>query len=66
MDNVKMILIIFKKHSKIPWGALSGLRNRIVHDYGNVDLSVVYDTLKYDIPEMLGLIVEGYKINIME
>ena len=29
-----------------------GIRNRIVHDYGNVDLSVVYETLKYDIPEL--------------
>ena len=30
-----------------------GLRNRIVHDYGNVDLDVVFETLKNDIPELL-------------
>lgn len=42
----------------IPWSALSGLRNRIVHDYGNVDLHVVFDTLKNDIPELLELIIE--------
>lgn len=40
-------------HGDIPWGAMFGLRNRIVHDYGNVDLKVVYETLKYDIPELL-------------
>ncbi|MEE3472086.1 MAG: HepT-like ribonuclease domain-containing protein [Butyrivibrio sp.] len=28
-------------------------RNRIVHDYGNGDLDIVYETLKYDIPELL-------------
>ena len=43
-------------HGDIPWGAMFGLRNRIVHDYGNVDLNVVYDTLKEDIPELLKII----------
>ena len=45
-------------HRYIPWSALSGLKNRIVHDYGNVDLNVVFDTLQNDIPELLELIVE--------
>ena len=45
-------------HADIPWGAMFGLRNRIVHDYGNVDLKVVYETLKYDIPELLELLKE--------
>ena len=29
------------------------MRNRIVHEYGNVDLGVVYDTLKNDIPGLV-------------
>lgn len=37
-------------NGKIPWGDISGLRNRIVHDYGNVDLTIVYDTLTNDVP----------------
>lgn len=41
------------RHSNIPWRAIKGMRNRIVHEYGNVDLSVVYDTVKYDIPQLL-------------
>ena len=32
------------------------LRNRIVHDYGNVDFSIIFTTLKNDIPELLSLI----------
>jgi len=51
-DNYKMI------HGNIPWSALSGLRNRIVHDYGNVDLNIVYETLKNDIPELLDVITD--------
>lgn len=37
---------------EIPWKDISGLRNRIIHDYGNVDLRIVYDTLSSDIPEL--------------
>lgn len=40
-------------YSSIPWRAIKGLRNRIVHDYGKVDLSVVYDTVANDIPNLL-------------
>ncbi len=40
-------------HSAIPWRAIRGLRNRIVHEYGNVDISVIYDTVKNDIPALL-------------
>lgn len=36
--------------------AMYGLRNRIVHDYGNVDLNIVFETLKNDIPELLEMI----------
>ena len=40
-------------HGKVSWRALYGLRNRIVHDYGNVILEIVFQTLKNDIPELL-------------
>ena len=40
-------------HGTISWRAMKGMRNRIVHEYGNVDMSVVYDTVKNDIPELL-------------
>ena len=38
--------------SNIPWRAIKGLRNRIVHEYGNVNLTVVYDTVKNDITQL--------------
>lgn len=56
-ENAKRLSDVFKeKHDIIPWHSLSGLRNRIVHDYGNVDLKIVYETLKVDIPELLELL----------
>lgn len=39
-------------HTEVPWLAVKGMRNRIVHDYGYVDLTVVYDTVIHGIPEM--------------
>ncbi|MCR5201772.1 MAG: DUF86 domain-containing protein [Lachnospiraceae bacterium] len=56
-ENVKRLSDIYKdKHSSIPWKAIYGLRNRIVHDYGSVDLNIIYSTLKDDIPELLNVI----------
>lgn len=58
-ENAKKLSDEYKnRYKNIPWNALYGLRNRIVHDYGNVDLNVVYETLKDDIPELLKMISE--------
>ncbi len=47
----------FKNTNKqIPWFAIKGLRNRLVHDYVEVDLTIIYDTVKNDIPELLKLL----------
>lgn len=56
-ENAKKLYDEYKQgKSYIPWNSLYGLRNRIVHDYGNVDLKIVYETLKNDIPELLEII----------
>ena len=47
-----------KNHADIPWNAVYGFRKRIVHDYGSVDLNIVYETLKNDIPDLLELLSE--------
>mgnify|MGYP000547350458 CR=1 FL=1 len=58
-ENSEKLTEKFKKtYPSIPWRAIKGLRNRIVHEYGNVDLTIVYDTVKKDIPELIG-ILEG-------
>ena len=58
-ENVKKLSEEYKrKRPEIPWNAIYGLRNRIVHDYGNVDLNMVFETLKNDIPELLVMLVE--------
>lgn len=34
----------------IPWKQLHGMRNRIVHGYSGVDMSIVWDTIREDLP----------------
>jgi len=50
-ENSNRLSDEFKQNnSNVPWVAIKGLRNRVVHDYGNVDLSIIYNTVKNDIP----------------
>jgi len=46
-----------KKNSYVPWRAIRGMRNMIVHNYGAVDLTIVYDTVKNSIPELYRMLV---------
>ena len=53
-ENAKRLSSDYRDaNSNLPWDEISGLRNRIVHDYGNVNLYIIYDTLKNDIPDLL-------------
>ena len=56
-ESAKNLSEEFKEeYDSIPWTAIYGLRNRIVHDYGNVKLGIVFDTLKYDVIEVKNMI----------
>ena len=43
---------IKKKHPDIPWRAISGMRNKLIHDYFGVDIDVVWKTAMEDIPSI--------------
>ena len=58
-ENSEKLTPEFKaSHNNISWRAMKGMRNRIVHEYGSVDLSVVFDTVMNDIPQLLTLLKE--------
>ncbi|MCR4898920.1 MAG: DUF86 domain-containing protein [Acholeplasmatales bacterium] len=53
-ENVKKINNeILLLYPNIPWNKIIGLRNRIVHDYGSIQLDMIYNTIKYDLPDLL-------------
>ena len=43
-------------HREIPWHAIKGMRNKIVHEYGDVEFDVVHQTITEDIPEICSLL----------
>lgn len=41
-----------EKYKNIDFRIIYGLRNIVVHDYAGVNYDVIYDTAKYEIPEL--------------
>jgi len=42
-----------QEHETLPWVQITGLRNRLVHEYFVIDNSIVWDITQNDIPKML-------------
>jgi uncharacterized protein with HEPN domain len=40
----------------IPWNEMVGMRNLMVHEYDDVDLEIVWDTVQRDLPLLIELI----------
>lgn len=63
-ENARKLSDAYKdRHPAIPWTAIYGLRNRIVHDYGNVEMTIIFDTLKNDIPVLMKNMQEQLRKN---
>ena len=43
---------IKEKHPEIPWKDMSGMRDKLIHDYLGVDIDAVWDTVEEDIPAL--------------
>ena len=39
-----------ERHPELPWMFMRAIRNKIVHDYREVNLNVIWDTAKNDLP----------------
>ena len=64
-ENAKNLTDDFRKlNNEIPWTDIYGLRNRIVHDYGHIDLQIIYDTLTQDIKEIKDFITHVKLIHL--
>lgn len=42
-----------EEHPEIPWRKITGMRNRLAHEYARVDLSEVWFAAKRDCPDLI-------------
>lgn len=53
-ENLKRVSEELRENnSNIPWNQVIGLRNKIVHEYGEIDLTIIYDVLRTDLDLLL-------------
>ena len=43
---------IYDSNPDIPWHEIAGMRNRLIHEYDNVDLYVVWQTITESLPAL--------------
>jgi len=56
-EATKRISDTFKeKPPEVPWKDMAGMRDKLIHDYLDVDLNIVYQTIVVDIPGLLPVI----------
>ncbi len=52
-EAVKNLPIEFTvRYPYIEWSKIAGARDKIIHHYFGLDLNVIWDILKYDLPEL--------------
>ena len=42
-----------QQHPEIPWNRVSGIRNRLIHGYFDIDLDIVWETVTARLPELI-------------
>jgi uncharacterized protein with HEPN domain len=43
---------IKKKYPEVPWKKMAGMRDRLVHEYFGIDLEILWETAKEDVPQL--------------
>jgi uncharacterized protein with HEPN domain len=47
-----------QKHNHIPWSRLAGMRDRLIYAYDDVDLMLVWDAVRRELPPIVGSLKE--------
>jgi len=59
--STKLSPSLKKQFSEVPWKAIVGMRNRLVHEYFGIDSIGLWLTIKHDIPTLKKLIIQVQK-----
>ena len=56
-EATKRLPVSFREqYPHVPWQDMAGMRDKIIHGYDNVNLRIVWDVVKRDIPEVRPMI----------
>ena len=58
-EAVKLLSPDFKKNNPdLPWKDISGTRDKLIHDYFGVNIDIVWDIIKNELPSIKNKILE--------
>lgn len=43
-----------RRHPEVPWADIIGLRNRLIHNYRDVDFNILWQIIDADLPALIG------------
>jgi uncharacterized protein with HEPN domain len=56
-EAVKRVSEEFRAHHpEVPWRMIAGMRNKVIHEYDDVDLDEAWTTVSSDIPRLIALL----------
>jgi len=50
-----------EKYSSVPWKRITGMRDKLIHEYFGVDLEILWDTVNHDVPPLKPLLKKMLK-----
>ncbi len=48
--------VILDEHPQVPWRAMRGVRNVVVHEYFGIDDAILWETVRGDLPPLVPLL----------
>ncbi len=52
----RLSMTLRQRHPSIPWSLMAGMRDKLIHDYDEIDVEEVWKTANTDIPSLLSSI----------
>jgi len=48
----KISRLIRKNYPEIPWKDIAGMRDKLIHGYFGIDLDILWETIRQDLPQL--------------
>ncbi|OLS14584.1 MAG: hypothetical protein RBG13Loki_1775 [Promethearchaeota archaeon CR_4] len=53
-EAIKKVPVNLRKiYTSIPWKELAGMRDKLIHNYSGVNLNIIWETIKQELPPLL-------------